>query len=137
MRAARRVAAVDVELEVAFHDVDSLRVVWHGHYLKFVEIGRTALMRSRGLDVAQLEALGHRSVVIETHCRHTFPLRYGERFRVSSWLEEIEHRVRVGFEIHNLTRDRRSAIGHTILASLDADGALLLATPEDLLALLR
>ena len=27
-------SVVSVELEVPFHDVDSLHIVWHGHYYK-------------------------------------------------------------------------------------------------------
>jgi acyl-CoA thioester hydrolase len=124
-------------LEVHFHDVDSLRIVWHGHYYKYAEIGRTALLRTKGLDVAELEKIGHGTVVIETHCRHTHPLRYGDRLRVRSWFEDIEHRVNIAFEIQNLTTGRRAAYGHTILASLDAQGSLLLVTPEILAQRLR
>jgi acyl-CoA thioester hydrolase len=29
---------------VAFHDVDLMAVVWHGHYLKYLESARWALM---------------------------------------------------------------------------------------------
>ena len=30
----------DVIIEVPFHDVDTMNVVWHGHYLKYFEIPR-------------------------------------------------------------------------------------------------
>jgi acyl-CoA thioester hydrolase len=128
---------VDVDLEVPFHDVDALQVVWHGHYYKYVEIGSMALMRSYGLDLDELERLGHRTVVIETRCRHIHPLRYGDRLRVRSWLEDVENRVCIGFEILNLTEGRRSAKGHTVLASLDSEGRLLLVTPPDVVERLR
>jgi acyl-CoA thioester hydrolase len=130
-------ATVDVDLEVPFHDVDSLRIVWHGNYYKYAEIGRTALLRTKNLDVAELTKIGHGTVVIETRCRHTHPLRYADRFRVRSWFEDIEHRVNIGFEIVNLTAGKRAAHGHTILASLDAEGGLLLVTPEILVQRLR
>ncbi len=123
---------VDVELEVPFHDVDSLRIVWHGHYYKYAEIGRTALFRTKGLDLADLGPTGVGTVVIETQCRHTFPLVYADRFRVRSWFEDLEHRICVGFEVENLTHHKRSAHGHVTLACLDLDGRLLLATPEGL-----
>jgi acyl-CoA thioester hydrolase len=129
--------SVDVELEVPFHDVDALKVVWHGHYSKYVEIGSMALMRSRGLDLDELERLGHRTVIIETRCRHIYPLRYGERFRIRSWFEDLEYRICIGFEVLNLTQGRRSARGHTIMASLDPEGRLLLVTPLDLVQRLR
>ncbi|MHB8418417.1 MAG: acyl-CoA thioesterase [Myxococcales bacterium] len=128
---------VDVDLEVPFYDVDSFQIVWHGNYYKYAEIGRTALLRSRGLDMVELKRTGHGTVVIETSCRHSYPLRYGDRFRVRSWFEDVEHRVNIGFEILNLTSDRRAAHGHAILASTDAEGRLLLVTPEALVQRLR
>ena len=113
-----------------FHDVDALNVVWHGHYYKYFELARTALFRARRLDVPDMIELGYRMVVIESKCRHTFPLRYGDRFRVSAWFKEVEYRFNVAFEIMNVTAERRVARGHTIMATLDAAGRLLLATPE-------
>ncbi len=130
-------SAVDVEMEVPFHDVDSLQIVWHGHYYKYAEIGRTALLRAKGLDVDEMRRLGCGTVVIETRCRHAHPLRYGDRLRVRSWVEDVDHRVKIGFEISNLTSGRRAAHGHAVLASLDADGRLLLVTPEPLARRLR
>ena len=34
----------DVMIEVPFHDVDTMNVVWHGHYLKYFEIARCKLL---------------------------------------------------------------------------------------------
>ena len=128
---------VDVELEVPFHDVDSLKIVWHGHYYKYAEIGRTALMRRHAMDFDRLEKAGYGTVVIETKCRYAFPLRYGDRFRVRSWIEDVEHRVTIAFEIYDLTHERRAARGQVILATIDREGRLLLETPAELIALLR
>lgn len=123
---------IEIELEVPFHDVDGLHVVWHGHYYKYFELARTALFRKCKLDVPDMIELGYRMVVIESKCRHVFPLRYGDKFRVSAWFKEFEYRLHVAFEVFNLTAERRAAKGHTMLATLDADGNLLLATPASM-----
>ncbi len=49
-RGMPRLHETSIEFEVPFHDVDALRVVWHGHYYKYLELARTALFRSSGLD---------------------------------------------------------------------------------------
>jgi acyl-CoA thioester hydrolase len=128
---------ISIELEVPFHDVDSLQIVWHGHYLKYLEVARTALMRSRGLDVAEIVALGFRQVVIETKCRYAFPLRYADKFRIDAWFRDVTNRLNIGYEIVNLTENRRSLHGHTILVTTDQDGRMLLETPDVLLQRLR
>lgn len=122
--------AVSVDLEVPFHDVDGLRIVWHGHYLKYLEIGRTQLMRERGLDWAQIAGLGFGLLVGEVRVRYTFPLRYGDKFRVTTWCADLHHRIHLAFEITNLTHNRRSARGHATLVSTDGQGNLLFETPD-------
>lgn len=119
-----------LELTVPFHDVDPLLVVWHGHYYKYLELARTALMKRCALDVPDLVALGYRMMVIETHCRHTRPLRYDERFRVTARFLDVDHRLMVGYEIQSVTHDRRVARARTSLVTTTPDGALLLETPH-------
>ena len=126
--------AVAVELEVPFHDVDAVRIVWHGHYLKYFEIGRTALMRARRLDVEDVIGLGFRQLVIESHVRHSFPLYYGDRFQVHARVADVSHKIRVDLVVWNLTHQKRSAKGSTTLVTTDAAGRLLMETPDALRA---
>ncbi len=136
-RATVPASAVSVEFEVPFHDVDSLRVVWHGHYLKYLEIGRTALLRSLRLDAADLFPLGFYFLVAETHVRHQSPLRYADRLRVACWVEEWENRVRVEYVITNLTAQQVSARASTTLVTMHETRGLCLETPLPLAERLR
>lgn len=134
MKRARRASAsrlhgCSVEVEVPFHDVDSLGVVWHGHYYKYLEHARTALMRSRGLDVPDLAGRGVAMVVVESGCRYLSPLRYADRIRVEVWFRDVRHRLAVDYEMHNLTRGVMAARAHTVLAALEPDGRLRLKMP--------
>jgi acyl-CoA thioester hydrolase len=131
---ASKLHLTSVELEVPFHDCDPLGVVWHGHYLKYLEIARTKMLSPIGLDGEELLATGHRFYVIESRCRHTFPLFYRDRLRVDAWIREYENRLFASFEVHNLTRERRSARAHTIMAVTDAEGNLLLEMPRVLVS---
>ena len=132
-----RLYEVTVDLEVPFHDVDALRIVWHGHYYKYMELGRTALLRGRGLDVEAIGAAGYRLLMVESRCRYTSPLRYGERARVHAWFSALRPRLTVAYRIRNLTHDRCSARGLTELVTMSHDGRMLPETPDDLLAILH
>jgi len=121
-----------VELEVPFRDVDMIGIVWHGHYFDYMEAARTALLRSCGLDRGDLIGPRFSFFVIETRCRHAFPLFYGDTVRVTAWLRDVKRRINIAYEIYNLTRDRRAARGHTILATTDPDRRLLLETPDEI-----
>ena len=125
-----RIREVSVDFEVPFHDVDALQIVWHGHYYKYFELARTVLMRACHLDGPEVYELGHGLLVIETQCRHSAPLAYGDQARVTAWLADVVHRIHIRFEIHNLTQDRRSARGHTTLVTTNRQGEMLHRTPE-------
>jgi acyl-CoA thioester hydrolase len=132
-RGSRRLHETCIELEVPFHDVDALRIVWHGHYYKYLELARTQLLRSRKLDIGDLIELGMGLVMIESSCRYASPLFYADRVRVSAWFRDVKHRVFTAYEVTNLTRDRRAARAHTIFAATDHEGRMMLRTPPAIL----
>jgi len=123
--------------EVPFHDVDAMGIVWHGNYYKYFELGRTTLLRSRELDVGDLIGPRYRFVVIESKCRYVSPLFYADEIQIRAWFKDTRHRLLIGYEITNLTRGRRSAKGHTAMATLDTNGRLLLDTPDEILERIR
>lgn len=132
-----RLHETQIEHEVPFHDVDITRRVWHGHYYKYLELARTALFRACGLDDDALIPKRFMLYVVETRCRYTFPLRYGERMRVSAWFREVERRLSVAYEITNLSQGRRAARALTVLATVGLEGRLLMETPHEIVERIR
>jgi acyl-CoA thioester hydrolase len=127
--AGPRIHECHVDIEVPFHDVDALEVVWHGHYYKYFELARTALMRGLGLDSVDLRKIHFGFVIIESGCRHIAPLRYGDRARVMTWICEIKYRIAVRYELRNLSNEQRIASAHTTLVTTTEEGELLYRTP--------
>jgi acyl-CoA thioester hydrolase len=125
-----RLRETSIELEVPFHDIDGLGIVWHGHYYKYLELARTRLLRSVGLDAGDIIGPRFRFLVIESHCRYASALRYGDAVRVAAWFGDLRHRIRILYDVTNLATGRRAARGHTILATTDLEGRLLLETPN-------
>lgn len=134
---APRLHETAVCFEVPFHDVDALGIVWHGHYFKYLELARTALMRARGLDARDLLALGVGMMVIDSRCRHSAPLRYGERARATAWFRDVTHRICIEYEVRKLACETRVARARTVLASVTPAGELLFRTPDAVLARIR
>jgi acyl-CoA thioesterase FadM len=94
-----------------------------------MDLARSALFRSRGLDIGDIADLDLRMMVVDAACRYTYPLRYGEHARVSAWIARVDNRIRVAYEIWNVTQERSSARAHTLLITTDAAGKLLWQTP--------
>ena len=124
---------VRIVSEVPFCDVDSLGVVWHGRYLNYFELARTALFRQVGFDIKEMKRSGYVWPVIEAHCRYVSPLQYGDRFVVDARFVDIQHRVKIEYTVTG-PRGRRVAKGHTVQAAVRAKtGTLVLNTPDILL----
>jgi acyl-CoA thioester hydrolase len=124
----------EVTLEIPFHDVDSMGVVWHGHYLKYFEIARTALMRRVGMDLADMHASGCAWPVVTCEVKYLRPLRYGQKIRVEAVLEDYDCRLRISYAIHDLESDERLTRASTTQFPIDVlTGEARYATPAGLI----
>lgn len=90
------------EVPVRYAETDQMGVVYHANYLVWMELGRTALVKSLGFDYVTMEAAGVVSPVLEVHVKYLKPLRYGETATVKTWIERYDGlRVTYGYEIYN------------------------------------
>lgn len=65
-------------IRVRFNEVDSLNIVWHGHYVKYFEDGREAFGREFGLTYLDAKDHGFATPIVKTTLEHQLPLRYGD-----------------------------------------------------------
>jgi len=98
MRTRGRIHA-EVEVLVPFYDVDSIHVVWHGHYVKYLEQARCALLDQLGHNYDAMRASGYVWPVIDVHLRYARPARFGQHLRVRAELVEWEHRLKIHYLI--------------------------------------
>jgi acyl-CoA thioester hydrolase len=121
---------VTVPHEIPFHDVDSLGIVWHGHYYKYFELARTALYRSLNFDVDDMGRLGFSFPVIESQCRYSEALRYGQAIDISARFCKWEYYILIEYRINETGSGKRAAYGHTKQAVCDLAGQLQPSVPE-------
>ena len=107
-------------VEVPFHDVDAMNVCWHGHYLKYFESGRAALLREIDYDYPAMQASGYLWPVVEAHLKYVRPAIYGQRLDVRATLLESGNRLKIGYEIVDSDSGQRLTTGHTIQLAVDA-----------------
>ena len=97
----------EITLEVPFHDVDAMGVAWHGHYLKYLELARTEMMRKIGLDFQQMKDSGHLWPVVGCQLKYVEALHYGQKVKVRAWVLEYESRLKVAYLITDVATGRR------------------------------
>lgn len=123
-----------VEIEIPFHDVDMMRVAWHGHYLKYLEIARCALLKKIDYDYPEMEASGYVWPVIEVHIRYAQPLRFRQKVEVLAKMVEWENRLKVEYVLKDVATGKRLTKAHTIQVAVEIDsGEMLYVSPAILL----
>ena len=109
----------EVEIQVPFHDVDGMHVVWHGHYYKYFEVARTKLLQSIDYDVHEMKASGYSWPIIETSCKYVQPILYNQLIQVSAKIQEYENRLKIIYRIFDAKTDEKLATGHTTQVAVD------------------
>jgi len=91
----------EAETIIEFFDVDPMRVVWHGNYMNYFEIGRRTLLDKIGYCYDEMEKSGYAFPVIEVSAKFLGPLTFKDRARIKAVLMEYENRLRIQYEIRN------------------------------------
>lgn len=119
-----------VELEVRFPEVDAQGVVWHGNYVRYLDLAREALFRQGGLSPRRFLETGYSAPVVECELRYRAPLRLDDRARVELELEwEGVPRLDIDYRVVRLADGVVACEARTRQVITDPSGALVLALP--------
>jgi len=124
----------EVTIQVPFHDVDAMEIVWHGHYVKYFEIARAALLEKIGYNYREMRDSGIAWPVIELKMRHAKPAQLGQNLKVRARFIEYELRLKIDYLVTDAVSGSRLTRGHTVQVAVDmASQEMLLASPKVLI----
>jgi acyl-CoA thioester hydrolase len=109
----------ETETQVQFFDLDPMEIVWHGHYVKYLEIVRGVLLDSIDYNYAAMKASGYVWPVIDLHLRYIAPAAYGQRLRLRAEIVEWENRLKIAYLISNAVTGRRLSRATTTQVAVD------------------
>jgi acyl-CoA thioester hydrolase len=125
------VLQAEVEMLVPFFDVDSMDVVWHGHYVKYFEVARCALLERIGHNYQQMRDAGYAWPVIDVQLRYMRGARFNQRIVVRADLVEWENRLKINYLIRDAETGERMTRGSTVQVAVEiASREMLLASPR-------
>lgn len=125
--------AAEVVVEVPFHDVDMAGISWHGHYAKYFELARCALLQGFDYNYDRMRDSGYAWPVIDLHVRYVKPARFGQRIRVRATLVEWEHRLRIEYLVSDAQTGERMTKGHTVQVAVHIDSREMCLVSPDVL----
>jgi acyl-CoA thioester hydrolase len=120
-----------VDIVVPFFDVDSMDVVWHGHYVKYLEIARCALLDDMGHNYTQMKASGYAWPVIDLQLRYVQASRFGQRLSVRADLVEWQNRLLIHYLIRDAASGQRITRASSVQVAVNmANGEMQLVSPD-------
>ncbi len=110
----------EVTLSPAFHDIDPMEVVWHGHYFKYLELARCALLQRYDYDYPQMRASGFLWPIVDLRTKYLRPARFNQPLRVRAELVEWEFRMKIRYEVFDAGSGELLTKAETIQVAVDA-----------------
>ncbi|KFX71385.1 thioesterase [Pseudomonas taeanensis MS-3] len=125
------VLQAEVEILVPFFDVDSMEVVWHGHYVKYLEVARCALLDRLDHNYTQMRAAGYAWPIIDLQLRYIRGAQFGQRIVVRADLIEWQNRLKINYLICDAVSGERLTRASTVQVAVDiASREMQLASPK-------
>ena len=89
-----------MQFSVPFYDLDPMRMVWHGNYLKYFDTTRAELFYAAGFDPLEyFKKTQYLFPITKTSTKHIVSLRYRDEFKCKAIVVEAEYKIVVDFKI--------------------------------------
>ncbi|WP_234400451.1 acyl-CoA thioesterase [Campylobacter concisus] len=87
--------------KVAFFDVDSMEVMWHGNYVKYLEMARCELLDKLGYNYIAMKKDGFAFPIVKLDVKYVRPAFFNDVIKVSTTLSECETFLKFHYLIEN------------------------------------
>lgn len=124
-----KIASARTEIRVRFSEVDSLGIVWHGHYLQYFEEGRERFGEKYGLGYLDFYREGFVTPIVSIQCDYKQSLRYGDRLLVETrYVPSEAAKIKFRYSLLNAETGAVLAVGSSVQVFLDKTSGLLQLT---------
>lgn len=119
------------EVSVRFNEVDSLGIVWHGHYVKFFEDGREAFGRAFGLGYLDVYNSGFATPIVSLNLDYKKTVAYGDSVLIeTTFINTPAAKIIFEYKIYRKSDMELVATGKTIQVFVTLDYQLYITVPE-------
>jgi acyl-CoA thioester hydrolase len=120
----------EIAVTIPFHDVDALEIVWHGHYVRYLEVARCEALKKINYGYQEMRNTGFIWPVIEIKVRYPRPARFEQTILVRAELVEWENRMRFQYEVvDSVTGERITTAETTQVAVNEATQEMCFESP--------
>jgi acyl-CoA thioester hydrolase len=124
------IVSATIQAAPQFYDIDPMNIVWHGHYPRFLEIARCAVLDKIQYSYSDMLSSGYAWPIVDMQLRYAHPLVLGQTIEVTAGIVEWESRLRITYVFRDAGTGQRTTRGHTIQVAVDTKkGEMLWETP--------
>ena len=120
------------KVRVEFYDVDSMDIVYHANYVKYLEVARCDLLDKIGYGYNQMRATNYVFPVATLNVKYIRSLKFGQTATVRASLLEWENRIKIKYEILTPDGDVATKAETTQMAVKMPQGETCFVCPKEL-----
>lgn len=94
-------ASSETKIKAEFYDVDSMDIVYHGNYVKFLETARCDFLEKIHYTYIDMKNEGYAFPIVELNIKYMRSLKFREEALVKVYLKEYENCLKFDYEIYN------------------------------------
>jgi acyl-CoA thioester hydrolase len=114
----------EIEVVPPFFDIDSMDIVWHGHYVKYLELARCALLERFDYGYTRMRESGYGWPIVDLRLKYVRPATFNQPLVVRAEIVEWENRLKIEYAI----RDAKT--GEKVNTAMSIQVAVDMATRE-------
>ncbi len=111
----------ETAIRVRYAETDRMGLLHHANYFVYFEMGRTELLRQRGITYREVEDSGHYLVITEIGCKFKRPAYYDDLLILKTSVARVTH-VKIVHHYQLYRDDMLLAEGQSTLACVDREG---------------
>lgn len=116
--------------KIRFSEIDAMRVVWHGAYVKYLEDAREAFGKEYGLGYQFIEDNAYFAPIVDMRIKYHKPLRYGMVPEMTITYRPTDAaKIVFDYEIRDTSTGDVMVTGHTMQVFMDMNYELVLLNP--------
>ena len=117
--------------QVAFNEMDPMGVVWHGNYVNYFELARSALLTKIGLTYTDMQQRGHYWPVVKLRCKYIKSATLNQRLAITAELKDYTNSLTMSFIIRDAESGDILTKGETMQMAVDVrTGSTSIVNPD-------
>lgn len=117
--ASRERLSCEIDISPAFYDIDVMEIVYHGHYVRYLELARSALMAQFDYDYPRMRDSGYAWPVVDMRLKYVRPATFGQQLKVRATVTEWENRLRIEYVIRDAETGQKINTAYTLQIAVD------------------